>query len=203
MEDLSDLHDKKIVNTFILCQLVGAGTGFPEQMSSYRTNFARLVDKAVSEYSSARELVLSEIDEPKRSVEDLTKGRYIYVHLISNELENCITTVRRLFNYFEKIKSDETRFPIDKILKKKVSKLENDVRIIRDLIHHLEKDIRINKLQKDEVIAPVLNEDATQVKLGKSILPTADLSKTIRYFHEFGLDFMSQKFTDQDTYKKI
>lgn len=203
MEDLSDLSKQKVVSAFIVCQLVGAGTDFPAHMSSYRCNFARLVDKAVSEYSNAREFVLAEIEEPKRPMKELMKGRLIYIHFISNELENCITTVKRLFNYFEKIKSDKTRFPIDKTFKLKVASLEDSIRTVRDLIQHLEDDIHGGRLQQGDVAAPVFNEDATRIMMSSSILISSDLSRVIRYFHQFGLDFMSQKFSDQNGYEKI
>jgi hypothetical protein len=43
-------------------QLVGSEKRFPEKMLIYRRNFLRLVDKAVHDYSDARNAVLSIIE---------------------------------------------------------------------------------------------------------------------------------------------
>jgi len=204
MEDLSELKKQKVVSSFIICQLAGAGTDFPKTMSSYRCNFARLVDKSINEYASSRDYVLAEVNEHHRSAEDMMKnGQYIYAHFISNELENCFSTVRRLFNYFEKIKSDKTQFNIDRTFRKKIVKFEDGIKTIRDLIHHIEKDISEGKIKKGEVIAPMINDDATEVKIGNTTLKITDLSKVLRYFHQFGLDFMQYKFVPNKGYEKI
>jgi len=131
MPDVNEVSKEglKLVSHFILCHLVGVGQDFPEYLGSYRTNLARLVDKAIFEYSEAREYVISEIEEQNRDVNDMTEnGRFIYTHLISNNLENCIITTKRIINNFNQIKSDKSKFPINKIFKKQIESIEKDIR---------------------------------------------------------------------------
>jgi hypothetical protein len=204
MPDLSDLKKAKIVSHFLVCQLIGTGTNFPEKLESYRINLARLIDKAINEYLEARDYVLAEIDEPKRSIEDMTKnGRYVYVHFIANELENCLMSTRRIFRYFERIKSDKNAPYMDKVLKRQLESLESDIREIRDLIEHLDKDIHEGKKKLNESVMPVLNSDATEIKLLSNSLKTEALALVIRKFHGFAYEFMEYKINNEGEYSKI
>ena len=133
MPDLSDLSEKKVVHRFLVCQLTGAGVGFPPKQEAYRTNIARLVDKAVSEYAFVRCYALAEIDQRKRSTAEVQEyGSFTYVLSISNELENCIITTRRLILCFDRIKLDDNSQPVSRILRRQISSLETGIKNVRD-----------------------------------------------------------------------
>jgi hypothetical protein len=134
MPDLSHLREKAQV-AWLAKQNIGADRGFPETMSAYRRNVARLADKAARDYTDARQAVLALIR---------TSGlaRWSLAHMITDRLEDTIITVRRLFRYFEKIKSDPSRFPMDKDLRRRIDALETSIKDVRDAIVHLEEHIQ-------------------------------------------------------------
>jgi len=116
MPDLSGLQTHSSQAAFLLHQFIGADNNFPPAMASYRRNMVRLADKAVYDYCEVRKCVLAQIAETQRPHHEMLKGRQIYMFRAINELEDCIITVQRLFRYFEKVKSDRSGFPLDRLL---------------------------------------------------------------------------------------
>src|ERR1700759_3843283 len=97
MPDLNYLLSRSAQGPFILHQLIGADVGFPPKMGSYRRNLVRLADKAVRNYCDVRKYVILQIEEQRRPPEEMARlGRIIYMHEITNSLEDCIITTRRL-----------------------------------------------------------------------------------------------------------
>jgi hypothetical protein len=72
----------------------------------------------------------------------------------TDRLEDCIITVRRLFRYFEKVKSDQSGFPLDRLLKRRIEAVEQSIRETRNLIEHLDSDISSGKVQRGQSTAP-------------------------------------------------
>jgi hypothetical protein len=95
MPDLLVL-DSPLTNRLIVRLLVG-----DKDMSTnailYRTNFVRLIDKAIREYKSARELVIAQTKESKRSTEEMMNGRYLYIIRFPDYMETCINALSRLY----------------------------------------------------------------------------------------------------------
>jgi hypothetical protein len=190
MPDLSTLESQAAQGSFLLHQFIGAGVGFPPRMSSYRRNLIRLADKAVRDYMDARRYVLAQIQEQHRSPEQMAReGRVIFSFLITDRLEDCIITVSRLFRYFEMIKSDPDRFPLERLLKRRIATLENSICRVRNLIEHLDRDICSETILESETTAPVLDEKTTTIALAGVSLPVATLATAIRHFHAFAMDF--------------
>jgi hypothetical protein len=107
MPDLSSLQEQQAQGTFLINQLIGAEKGFPEAMGSYRRNMVRLADKAVRDYMDARRYVLSQVQEMRRTPEEMAKhGRFIYAYLTTDRLEDCIITVRRTHPFPALIKQE-------------------------------------------------------------------------------------------------
>jgi hypothetical protein len=136
MPDVSDLLASPAQKPFLTHQLMGAEADFPEKMLAYRRNFVRLADKAARDYADVRKCVLSLIQKQKSGTLEIMEGRLL-VSFTTDRLEDCIITVRRLFKYFERIKSDPTQFPLDRLFKRRVATLENSIVDVRDLIIHL------------------------------------------------------------------
>jgi hypothetical protein len=105
-----------------------------------------------------------------------------------------------LFNYFDRIKSDPTRFPMDKIFKKQVEALEGSILGIRDLIVHLDKDIYRGEILEWQNTAPVLDAETTTIALGSTALSVELLARSIRHFHEFARQFAQHQFLPDGTY---
>lgn len=121
----------------------------------------------------------------------------------SDKLEDCIITVRRLFNYFDRIKSDPTRFPMDRVFKKQVEALDGSITGIRDLIVHLDQDIYRGEILEGQNTAPVLDEEISAITLGSTALPVELLARSIRHFHEFAVQFAKHQFSPDGTYEPM
>jgi hypothetical protein len=204
MPDLSALLGGGATSTFLIHRLLNADERFPTPMASYRRNFVRLADKAVRDYSEVRNAVEAQINEAKRPATQIARqGRFIYVYLISDKLEDCIVTVRRLFRYFERIKSDPSRFPIDRLFKRQVAALEKDVVDIRDLIEHLDEEIRSETVLSGQNTAAALDDDAATVVLAGAKLPASALARCIQHFHSFAKEFAQYRIAPNGTYERI
>jgi hypothetical protein len=202
MPDLSSLEEQPAQGPFLIHQVIlGAGKGFPEAMGSYRRNMVRLADKAVRDYMDTRRYVLAQIQEMQRTPEEMARhGRFIYAHLTTDRLEDCIITVRRLFRYFEGVKRDQSRFPMDRLLKRRIEAVKHSIRETRDLIEHLDSDISSGKVRRDQNTAPVLDAEARTISLAGVQLPVGTLATAIQRFHEFAVDFSRYGLTPDGRY---
>lgn len=133
MPDLARLLASSIDRSFLMNQLVGSETRFPEKMLIYRRNFLRLADKVVRDCSDARSAALLIIDKQKTSTLGIADGPAI-MNIITNKLEDCIITLRTLFDYLDRIKSDTPGFPIDRLVKRRIEALNDTIMDVRDLI---------------------------------------------------------------------
>jgi len=204
MPDLSSLQEQQAEGPFLIHQLIGAENGVPEAMGSYRRNMVRLADKAVRDYTDARRYVLAQIQEMERTPEEMARhGRFIYAHLTTDRLEDCIITVRRLFRYFEKVKSDQSGFPLDRLLKQRIEAVGQSIRETRNLIEHLDSDISSGKVQRGQSTAPVLDAETRTISLAGVQLPAGTLATAIRHFHEFAVDFARYRLTPDGRYEHM
>jgi hypothetical protein len=199
MPDLTNLLAAPTDQSFFINQLVGSENRFPEKMLIYRRNFLRLADKAVLDYVDARGATLSIIDKQKSHTLGIADGRAV-MNVITNKLEDCIITVRRLFDYFDRIKSDATSLPIDRLLKKRIEALDTSIRDIRDLIVHMDKDIGGSLVTFGDSIAPALNQTGDTISVGKSSLPVEFLVRAISIFNGFARELAEYEFRADGTY---
>lgn len=199
MPDLANLLAVPIDRSFLVNQLVGSENRFPEKMLIYRRNFLRLADKAVRDYSDARTATLSIIDKQKSNSLGIPDGRAL-MNTVTNKLEDCIVTVRRLFDYFDRIRSDATSFPIDRLVKKRIDALNDTVMRVRDSIVHMDKDISGSVVTFGEPIVPALNPTCDTISVAKSALPVDWLSRAITLFHDFARDFATYEYRADGTY---
>jgi hypothetical protein len=201
MPDLSDLEVRSPQEAFLLNQFIGAGKDFPPTMASYRRNMVRLADKAVHDYMEVRNSVLAQIAEAQRPYEEMVKGRVIYMFNAVNRLEDCIITVRRLLRYFEKVKSDPSRFPLERLLKRQLGAVETSITKTRDLIEHLDEDIRNEAIQEGQNTAPALDAETKSISLAGAQLSVETLATAIRHFHEFAHEFARYRITAAGNYE--
>jgi hypothetical protein len=169
MPDLAGLLSNPIDQPFLMSQLTGAEKNFPQKMLLYRRHFVRLSDKAARDYTDARTSLLSIVERQKSHTLGILEGRLL-MNIVANNFEDCIVTVRRLFNYFERIKADQTRFPMDKLFKKRVEALEGSIRDMRDLIIHMDEDIFKGSITFGDSMTPDLSHAADTIRLGRTEL---------------------------------
>jgi hypothetical protein len=199
LPDLSGLLTKRLDQSFFVHQLVGAESGFPEKMLIYRRNFVRLVDKALRDYLEARNAALALVEKRNSHALDIANGRLLS-NLIANDLEDCLVTLRRLFRYFERIRTDTTSFPVDRLFRKRIEVMEAAICDMRDLVVHMEEDINSAAVTFGDFIAPTLNNTADTISLGKHTLRADVLARAISLFYEFAVDFAQQEFRADGTY---
>jgi hypothetical protein len=203
MSDLSGLQSRSSQGAFLLNQLMGAEINFPPAMASYRRNMVRLADKAVHDYIDVRNCVLRQIAEAQRPHHEMLRGRPIYMFRAIDKLEDCIITVQRLFRYFEKVKSDPSGLPLDRLLKRQLQSVEDSIRETRNLIEHLDDDIRNQRIQKGENTAPALDAETRMISLAGAQLSVDTLARTIRHFHEFAHEFARYRLTAKGNYEPM
>ncbi len=199
MPDLTNLLATPIDKSFLTNQLVGSESRFSEKMLIYRRNFLRLADKAVRDYFDARGATLLIIDKQNSHTLGIVDGR-VLMNVITNKLEDCIITVRRLFDYFDRIKSDATTVPIDRLFKKRIEALNDSIIEVRDLVMHMDKDISGSLVTFGDSIAPALNQASDTISVGKSSLRAESLARAISLFHGFAREFAEYEFRADGAY---
>lgn len=168
MPDISHLKPKTI-GCFLAGSLVGRDSTKLATMIKMLSVLARLIDKAINEYTFAKEAIQAEEAETKMTFEEIIKrgqGQFIYTCAIIDHLENCITTLTRIY----------------KIKRRHLKHARNQNLIdIRDSIEHVDERIRDATNEP-----PVLNisEDSLAVEIagksnGKISIKTKDIADEI------------------------
>lgn len=168
MPDISNLKPRA-TGCFLAGMLVGKHSSQSLIDKKLLPILARLIDKAISEYSYARDCVEEEENERKMTYEEILRrgqGQPIYTCPIINHLENCITTLARIY----------------KLKKTHLGHAKNqDIIDIRDSVEHVEERIRESV---DE--PPVLNISGESIVIevaarnsGKIQIKTKDLAEVI------------------------
>lgn len=180
MPDLSHLAQKKVLGLYLLSGLIGSDNNLSKKFILYRKVFVRLADKAVYEYSMAREAIIDQINN---------KDGGIYIAPIINHLENYINTVRRLYYLFDRIKSKKQGlFFIDKNLRKSIDSQLSQIKDIRNLVEHIDGAISKGEIKDGQTIALDLSEDASEIRIGELKLSTETLANIIECFYEIAAE---------------
>lgn len=116
MPDISHLREEHALSRYLLVALVSKVSPDKITYDLLLKTYCRLVDKAIYEYCCAREEVINEINEPKRPLKELQKGRQIYLHLIVNHLENCINALWRLLDIVPRIQASRNTSQLDRTI---------------------------------------------------------------------------------------
>ena len=166
--DISHLKPKA-TGCFLAGSLVGRNIGKPATEKKLLPILARLIDKAINEYNLTKEAIQAEKAETKMTFEEIIKrdqGQFIYTCTIIDHLENCITTLTRIYKIKEKhLRHARNQNLID----------------IRDSIEHVDERIRDATNEP-----PVLNisEDSLTVEIagrsnGKISIKIKDIADEI------------------------
>ena len=91
---------------FILTAAFAGNGTLSRNATQMRKNVIRLVDKAIFEYTNARNAILNQIAESQREYEELLKGRIIYMFGFTDHMENCLNAIRRILGLLERLRSE-------------------------------------------------------------------------------------------------
>jgi len=195
--DLSHLTEKKATSSYILTGLIGSDNNLDPKFVLFRKLFVRLADKAIYEYSMAREAVIDQIKD---------KDGGIYIVPIINHLENCINSLRRLFHLFDHLKKAKYS-PIffDRTLRKLLDSKNEAIQGIRNSIEHIDNLIINGKISEGQTIALDISEDSSKLVIGSKKISTNDLANLISHFYHIAreLAIYNAPGVDEKSFKII
>lgn len=176
MPDISDLHPSA-KGVFLAKSIIGGYEKTEEKTQLKLAVSVRLIDKAIHEYSYARNAVLVGEAESAMSYEDINRrgqGQLIYGANITNHLENCINALGRIYATMKNGKGS----------------VSQTVKNMRNMVEHMDEKMRKG------VYGPIgldISEDASSIKIffrdyytDKAEvldLNTIDLAEEIRRLH--------------------
>jgi len=88
MPDISDLDS--LIPAFTLSLVFFKGDQFSKKAALYLRNFIRLIDKSVTEYLKAREIILLQIEEKNRSSEEMQKKEGSYISFVLSIMRKIV-----------------------------------------------------------------------------------------------------------------
>lgn len=188
MKDLS--HLDSLIPGLMTAVLGFNGELLTEKERSYVRVFVRLVEKAINEYKVARECVIAQVEEMQRSSEEMERdGRELYILDFVNQMENCIHTTRRLFGLFESVKREHRNgLRIDRLLRRRIEKLLDDIKNIRDFVEHIDE-----KIQKGETTGPVMltiSDNDESVEIAGYLFRFEDLARLLERYHKIAFKWL-------------
>lgn len=155
-----------------------------------RKNIVRLIDKAIFEYSHAREAVLDQISEKQRPTEELMKGRIIYMFGFTNHMENCLNATRRVLELLKRLKADPSAPAQDRSRRKTIERESKSLVKIRNTLEHMGEDIYKGVYSGGKPAILGLSNDENSVCIGCHSLPFNSLVSVLRELHAEALHLL-------------
>lgn len=133
MPDISDLTTPLL--PVLLAQALIGNKELSRKIILYRSNFVRLVDKAVFEYQESRSTIIDQIEEMQRPAEEMVEtGRVLYILNFTDHFENCINATARLLRLLVRIKKEYGPPFIPKVVRNSVEAYSKSIPNVRDAI---------------------------------------------------------------------
>ncbi len=151
MPDLGTLVPNPVIAHYLLT-IAFHGTGVPATWTSraYTTNFIRIVDKAIYEYSQTRKQLQAYI---------CSVNRTLLLMQAVNHLETCVNSLHRALRLFEQMKDLEVKNPNEqRQLRKLIKTSSGQIKPIRDIIEHIDEHVSLRKITEGQPIAIMLDE---------------------------------------------
>jgi hypothetical protein len=161
---------------------IGNGT-LSHKAALIRRNLIRLVDKAVHEYSLAREAVLDQIAESQRSYEDMVGGRAIYMFRFTDHMENCLNAVRRALDLLQHLRADCSAPTQDRTGRRLIDAHAGSLIDVRNSFEHVGDAINNNEFTDGEMVILSYGDDQSGVCIGKHSLSFSSIATIIRGIH--------------------
>ena len=159
-----------------------------------RRTFARLVDKAVAEYTRAREALIAQIEEGKRPANEMARtGRLIYVFAFVDHLENCLNASRRLLLSLDQLKKDRTVPHLERVNRREVEVGGRGIVDVRNTLEHMAERIDRGDVQGGQPVVLCLTDDGRAVSLGDTSLRLDTLACVLQRLYSFGKNVVEAK----------
>ncbi len=156
------------------------------KVAIYRKIYIRLMDKALKEYCFSREALIAQVEEQKRTPEEMIEtGRIIYMFSFSDHMENCIHTIRRMLRIIERVKSTVDNPGIPRTMRKLIDSFSTQVVHVRDTIEHIDEKIQKDEIGDNEPVMLKLGGDSDQIEIGNYVLKLHTLVSLIKNLHNF------------------
>jgi len=153
------------------------------EFGQYRKAVVRWIDKAISEYSQAREAILAQIEEQNRTPEEMARtGRQIYMFDFSYAIEHCLMLTRRLLRALERMNS-LPEVQIDRTVRKYLQSQSQNLVDARNFAEHIVEMISGGKLPEKGSLFARLSQDHKGVEVGGDVVPFSQLASTLRKFY--------------------
>lgn len=147
----------------------------------------RLVDKAIDEYCEARNRLLAQIDEGQRSVEEMREeGRKIYMFKFIDNMENCISTVRRLLRLFDFLKRNQDGLSFSRTIRKQIESMAGSIVKMRNVLEHVDEKIQNDAIPDHEPVMLKVTDTQDGLIVGGQSLQFSTLSVLIKQLHGLG-----------------
>jgi len=184
---MPDLTDLVPLNGRLIVRSMIPEPSLSQKARLYRKIYVRLLDKAVREYKSARDMVIAQIEERQRPREDMVReGRIIYMHLFVDDMENCINAIHRLCSIMERIKSEPISLVQYRDARRQIESLDGFIIDIRNAVEHMDKEIRKDQITPEQPIALMINENGDRISILDFEIKCADLAIILRNMHKIG-----------------
>ena len=181
-----DIDHNVLSKKLIIITLIGFDEVLGKKGSSYYRLFCRLIDKSISEYKIARELI---IEEKKN------EDRLIYFFEIVNHLENCVNALGRVTRTFETAKNDKNNCDnnlfdfVSNETKNNLSGHHDIIKDIRNRIEHIDEDIaKVRNRKLEGGLFLWTSVDYKNININKKEISFKNLSNIIFSFYKFILE---------------
>lgn len=161
---------------------VGNGT-LSSNAALMRREVIRLMDKAIFEYSLARQAIIDQIAEGQRPYEELLKGRIIYMFGFTDHMENCVNATRRLIALMQHLRGDRSAPSQDRIKRRLINAHADPLIDIRDTLEHMGEMISKDEILDGHPVVIALGDDQATIQLGRHSLSFLSLSTILRALH--------------------
>ena len=187
--DLSDLNP--IMGNALIFQCFHKSS-LSHNAQLYRRIFMRLTDKAIREYQYARESIIKQLAEKNRTMEELQKGRIIYIIGFTDHIENCFDSTRRLYNLLKRLDKEKSLKNLPKELMDDLFVNNKYIRGIRNSIMHIDEHIYEGKVTPDQAIMIKIGKNDNNVIIENERIEFGELSTVLRGMYSVAQFLLTQ-----------
>ena len=189
MSELSDLYS--LMPILGAAVMVFRGVHLTKKEQSYLRLFTRLIDKAIYEYSIARDAVIAGAKELEGKLKKLPSNlhpliigdRPLFIFEFIDHMETCLNTIRRLYGLKDAIDNERGGLKqMERLKRRFVEAHFDELTKIRGIIQHMD-----DRIQQGESKGPVMltvSENDEEVEISDRSIRFTDIEGVLRRFHE-------------------
>jgi len=182
MPDISDLTTPLLPS--LLVQALIGNKELSRKTILYRSNFIRLVDKAVFEYQESRSTIINQIEEMQRPDEEMAEtGRILYILNFTDHFENCINATARLLKLLDRIKKEYGPPSIPKVVRNSVKAHSKSISNVRIAIEHMDEIIRKDEIVEGQPVMLSVGDNGDKATIASYHIKFNDLAITLHKLH--------------------